>query len=202
MFQLVFRGECAPGTDVETARNNARALFKASVEQLDRMFSGQPVVIRNKLEQVQAEKYQAVLRKHGMIAHVQPMAGAAKAAAPAPKPAPVPQADQQAETEAPSAPPKPASEGNVPATEPGDRLPVAGEKVDDILAGSGLTLDPVGVTLVEHEDPEAPMFEHLDDWSLAPPGSDLGVKRDLPPPMVPDVSHLSLADDDKHRDKS
>ncbi|MCD1629410.1 hypothetical protein [Marinobacter shengliensis] len=202
MFQLVFKGECAPGTDVETARNNARALFKASVEQLDRMFSGQPVVIRNKLEQVQAEKYQAVLRKHGMIAHVQPMAGAAQAAAPAPKPAPVPQADQQAETEAPSAPPKSASEGNVPATEPGDRLPVAGDKVDDILAGSGLTLDPVGVTLVEHEDPEAPMFEHLDDWSLAPPGSDLGVKRDLPPPMVPDVSHLSLADDDKHRDKS
>jgi hypothetical protein len=202
MFQLVFRGECAPGTDVETARNNARALFKASVEQLDRMFSGQPVVIRNKLEQVQAEKYQAVLRKHGMIAHVQPMAGAAQVAAPAPKPAPVSQADQQAETEAPSAPPKPAPEGRAPATEPGDRLPVAGEKVDAILAGSGLTLDPVGVTLMEHEDPEAPMFEHLDDWSLAPPGSDLGVKRDLPPPVVPDVSHLSLADDDKHRDKS
>jgi len=199
MFQLVFRGECAPGTDVETARNNARTLFKASVEQLDRMFSGQPVVIRNKLEQVQAEKYQAVLRKHGMLAHIQPMAGAAQAAAPAPKPA---QAPQEAKAEAPSAPPKPAPEGRAPATEPGDRLPVAGEKVDAILAGSGLTLDPVGVTLMEHEDPEAPMFEHLDDWSLAPPGSDLGVKRDLPPPVVPDVSHLSLADDDKHRDKS
>lgn len=199
MFQLVFRGECAPGTDVETARNNARTLFKASVEQLDRMFSGQPVVIRNKLEQVQAEKYQAVLHKHGMLAHIQPMAGAAQAAAPAPKPA---QAPQEAKAEAPSAPPKPAPEGRAPATEPGDRLPVAGEKVDAILAGSGLTLDPVGVTLMEHEDPEAPMFEHLDDWSLAPPGSDLGVKRDLPPPVVPDVSHLSLADDDKHRDKS
>ena len=50
MYQLVFKGECTPGTDLETARNNARALFKASVEQLDRMFSGQPVVIRNKLE--------------------------------------------------------------------------------------------------------------------------------------------------------
>ena len=40
MYQLVFKGECTPGTDLETARNNARALFKASVEQLDRMFSG------------------------------------------------------------------------------------------------------------------------------------------------------------------
>ena len=37
MYQLVFKGECTPGTDLETARNNARALFKASVEQLDRM---------------------------------------------------------------------------------------------------------------------------------------------------------------------
>jgi len=40
------------------------------------------------------------------------------------------------------------------------------------------------------------MFQHLDDWTLAPPGSDLGVKREVPPPVVPDVSHLSLADED------
>lgn len=184
MFQLVFKGECASGTDLQTARDNARGLFKASVEQLDRMFSGQPVVIRNKLDEAQAEKYRAVLHKHGMIAYVQPMPGSAEPAA-APKATPIP--------------PSPASTGrpaSAPAVEPGDRLPVAGEKVDDILAGSGLSLDPVGVTLAEHHEVEAPMFDHLDDWTLAPAGSDLGVKRDLPPPMVPDVSHLSLADDD------
>src|SRR5690554_5255512 len=139
MFQLVFKGECVPGTDPAAVRNNAKALFKASAEQLDRMFSGQPVVIRNKLEQVQAEKYQAVLKKHGMVAYVKPM------------------------------------------------------------AGSGLSLDPPGVTLVEHQEAEAPMFEHLDDWTLAPPGTDLGVDRVVPPPVVPDISHLSLADDDKKK---
>ena len=199
MFQLVFKGECTPGTDPETARTNARTLFKASVEQLDRMFSGQPVVIRNKLEQVQAEKYQAVLEKHGMVAYVQPMAGAA----PEPKASQAAPAATQPEARsdpAPEArPDTPIRTGKTPEVEPGDRLPVAGEKVDDILAGSGLSLDPVGVTLAEHQESEAPMFEHLDDWSLAPPGSDLGVKRDLPPPVVPDVSHLSLADDDKHK---
>lgn len=200
MFQLVFKGECAPGTDLETARNNARTLFKASVEQLDRMFSGQPVVIRNKLEQVQAEKYLAVLQKHGMIAHVQPMAGTAPVSAPQPAPPSQPASASKPVAEAPRSaePSARAPGGKSPEHEPGDRLPVAGEKVDDILAGSHLTLDPVGVTLAEHQEAEAPMFEHLDDWSLAPPGSDLGVKRDLPPPMVPDVSHLSLADDDKH----
>ena len=197
MYQLVFKGECTPGTDLETARNNARALFKASVEQLDRMFSGQPVVIRNKLEQVQAEKYLAVLKKHEMVAYAQPMPGAEPA-----RPAPAPSAQTPASQPVPPQSPAPksaqpeAKSGNTPAVEPGDRLPVAGEKVDDILAGSGLSLDPVGVTLVEHQEAEAPMFEHLDDWTLAPAGSDLGGKRDFPPPVVPDTSHLSLADDD------
>lgn len=192
MFQLVFKGECVPGTDLDTARNNARNLFKASLEQVDRMFSGQPVVIRNKLEEVQAEKYRAVLKKHGMVAYVQPMADSQPQTAGSSRPAPEPQKP------APAARPEPpqAAPRRVPATEPGDRLPVAGEKVDDILSGSGLSLDPVGVTLAEQTDVEAPMFQHLDEWSLAPAGSDLGVKRDLPPPMVPDVSHLSLADDD------
>jgi len=200
MFQLVFKGECAPGTDQQTARNNARALFKASVEQVDRMFSGQPVVIRNKLEQEQAEKYRAVLARHGMLAYVQPMPGSARVSAPAAAQAaprdPAPSAGGQPASREPVRPDTDQSGSQVPATEPGDRLPVAGEKVDDILAGSGLSLDPVGVTLVEPEEVEPPMFQHLDDWSLAPPGTDLGVKRDLPPPPVPDVSHLSLVDED------
>lgn len=188
MFQLVFKGECASGTDMTTARSNARTLFKASVEQIERMFSGSPVVIRNKLDEDQAEKYRQVLLKHGMIAYVQSMAQtrtptrSAPAAAPTPKPQP--------------APAKAVPRSVAPAAEAGDRLPVAGDKVDDILAGSALGLDPVGVTLVEPEEVEPPMFQHLDDWTLAPPGSDIGVERELPPPMVPDVSHLSLVDDE------
>ncbi|MCG7200812.1 hypothetical protein MD273_13840 [Marinobacter pelagius] len=195
MFQLVFKGECVPGTDEQTARNNARALFKASVDQVERMFSGQTVVIRNKLEEAQAEKYRAVLKKHGMLAYVQPMPGARPAPEPSRSAAPGPEAGEPAPKSTASAPTG-AAGGGVPEVEPGDRLPVAGEKVDDILAGSGLNLDPVGVTLVEHQEAEAPMFEHLDDWTLAPAGSDLGVERDLPPPMVPDVSHLALVDED------
>ncbi len=206
MFQLVFRGECTPGTDPATARSNAKNLFKATVEQVDRMFSGQPVVIRNKLEEVQAEKYRAVLQKHGMVAYVQPMEGAAPPPPSRPAPGTEPRAQAQPEqAPAQTAPEQAASAAAKPASsvavEPGDRLPVAGEKVDSILSGSGLTLDPVGVTLEEHREAPAPMFQHLDDWTLAPPGTELGVKRDLPPPVVPDVSHLSLADEDRTDDQ-
>lgn len=210
MFQLVFKGECTPGTDPATARNNAKNLFKATVEQVDRMFSGQPVVIRNKLEEVQAEKYRAVLKKHGMLAYVQPMEGVAP-----PQPSrPTPEAEFRAQAQPAQAARQPEPEQPAPgqesasgkpassvAVEPGDRLPVAGEKVDTILSGSGLTLDPVGVTLEEHREAPAPMFQHLEDWTLAPPGTELGVKRDLPPPVVPDVSHLSLADEDRTDDR-
>lgn len=197
MFQLVFKGECVPGTDVAAARDNARALFKASVEQIERMFSGNPVVIRNKLGEEQAEKYRAVLNKHGMVAYVQPMPGSqAQAQA---KPAPVaPPASTTPEPEPASTAASPRPRVGALNVEPGDRLHVAGDKVDDILAGSTLGLDPVGVSLVEPEEVEPPMFQHLDDWTLAPAGSDIGVERDLPPPMVPDVSHLSLADDESN----
>lgn len=218
MFQLVFKGECTPGTDPETARSNAKTLFKANADQIAKMFSGQPVVIRNKLEEVQAEKYRGVLHKHGMVAYVEPMEGTAprKPEPAAPRPAaseepsaqPKPSAQTSPSTEDRPAPPSQpaqsaASEAPTPPAsggvkvEPGDRPNVAGEKVDSILSGSGLTLDPVGITLEEHKEQQAPMFEHLDDWTLAPAGSELGEKRDTPPPVVPDVSHLSLEEQDK-----
>ncbi|ONF44769.1 hypothetical protein BTO32_03230 [Marinobacter lutaoensis] len=193
MYQLVFKGECVPGTDVQVARNNARALFKASVEQVERMFSGQPVVLRNKLEQAQAEKYRAVLNRHGLVAYVQPMPGSEPPTRPEPvqpRPAALGAASAEPASQAPDDVPA------APEVEPGERLPVAGDKVDSILAGSHLRLDPVGVTLVEPRTVEEPMFQHLEAWSLAPAGSDLGVSRPTPPPIVPDTSHLSLVDED------
>ncbi len=210
MFQLVFKGECAPGTELQAAKDSARALFKANVDQIERMFSGQTVVIRNKLEEVQAEKYRAVLKKHGMLAYVEPMEGTvANTPPPSAAQKQAPAAQPAAETARQDGPPSTASAakrtepeaGKGVEVEPGDRLPVAGEKVDSILSGSGLTLDPVGVTLEEHREHEAPLFEHLDDWTLAPPGTELVEEKDAPPPMVPDVSHLSLADDDRKNDR-
>lgn len=208
MFQLIFKGECTPGTDPEAARNNAITLFKASADQIARMFSGQPVVIRNRLEELQAKKYQGVLQKHGMLAYVEPMEGTgATKQAPAADPEPSTQQEPSAGKE-PSAPERsslpagssadqtlpPTKSGGSVKVEPGDRPNLAGEKVDTILSASGLTLDPVGITLEEHKEVQAPMFEHLNEWTLAPPGAELVESRDAPPPVVPDVSHLSLAD--------
>ncbi|WP_166269651.1 hypothetical protein [Marinobacter caseinilyticus] len=205
MFQLVFKGECTPGTELDQARDNARSLFKASLDQIDRMFSGQSVVIRNKLDEAQAAKYRAVLHKHGLVSYVERMPGAE----PAPKPMPPSPAEASSIPAPPAREPQISasqrapqegaakSSTDVPAREPGDRLDVAGDQVDTILSGSGLSLDPVGVTLMPHQEVEPPMFQHLDAWTLAPAGSELTAKREAPPPIVPDVSHLSLVDDER-----
>ncbi len=192
MFQLVFKGECTPGTDPETARSNAKTLFKANADQIVKMFSGQPVVIRNKLEEVQAEKYRGVLHKHGMVAYVELMEGTVE-----PKTEPEPQ-NRPPVSKPPSAP---ESGGSV-KVEPGDRPNLAGERVDSILAGSDLTLDPVGITLEQHKEVKTPMFEHLDEWTLAPPGTELVEPRNTPTPVQPDTSGLSLVEQDQsdHKD--
>jgi hypothetical protein len=173
MFQLIFKGECVAGTNPATARSNAQQLFKANDAQLDRMFSGKPVVIRNQLDEVEAEKYRALLQKHGMRSYVQAMAPvqAVAASKPLQRKASSPFAVNQAS---------------------GSGLPIAGERTDAVLAGSALTLDPPGVSLAESVPVEVPSFDHIDAWSLAPAGSDIGIKEELPPPIVPDTSHLAV----------
>ncbi|BES69631.1 hypothetical protein RE428_06490 [Marinobacter nanhaiticus D15-8W] len=206
MYQLVFKGECVPGTDEQTARRNAMALFKATLDQVDRMFSGNRVVIRNKLDEAQAAKYEAVLRKHGMVVHVEPMGGAPTSTAPSPAPAaqparpePAPRSEPLSRAQPETAESEPAASGGGVPVEPGDRLQVAGEKVDSILAGSSLKLDGAHDRLSETREVEPPLFDHLDDWTLAPPGSTLVETRDEVPPVVPDISHLSLVDNDEDR---
>ena len=188
MFQLIFKGECVAGTDLVTARSSARQLFKANDTQLERMFSGKPVVIRNQLDQTQAEKYRALLQKHGMRAYVQAMAQGQAGAQTQPE-----QANPAPPSAAASQPPQrqASSPFAVNQTSAGG-LPIAGERTDAVLAGSALTLDPPGVTLVESVSVKVPSFDHIDAWSLAPAGSDIGGKEELPPPIVPDTSHLTV----------
>lgn len=85
------------------------------------------------------------------------------AAEPAPAPSPAP---------APAAQAAPAP---APAAAPGAPAPV-----------SGGSLETVGTIRTGGTGFSGP-------FAVAPTGSDLAVERDLPPPMVPDVSHLSVA---------
>jgi len=193
MFQLIFKGERVQGTDEQTARANAMALFKATTAQVDRMFSGQRVVIRNRLDEPTALKYQAVLRKNGLLAHIEPMDDQPTSSSAPPRAAGAAQKPSASPAPAPAAPASPGTAGV--RVEPGERLDVAGEKVDEILSHTALTVDAPGVRLSEEHEVESPRFEHLDEITVAPAGADIGEATERPPAPVPDTSHLSLVDD-------
>lgn len=197
MYQLVFRGEWEAGLDEASARERAKGLFKANDAQLDKMFSGDRVVIKNRLDEAAAQKYQAAMKKSGLVAHIEPMeqTEAGEAGARQPESSGESGEQQHPGTPASASGDAPASAGSTNVeVAPGDRLPVAGEKVDSILAGSDLSLGAPGEQLGETREEPEPVFEHLDEWSVAPPGEDLGSGVEKPEPPAPDVSHLSLDD--------
>lgn len=185
MYQLVFKGQCTPGVDISTARANVAQAFKANQGQLDRMFSGERVVIRNKLDSEAAAKYQAALSRQGIVVHIEAMAPRASEPAPAVRA----QAPQQPLVDA-AVPPPTTPAG--PLVEPGERLQVAGERVDQLLSGSSLSLGRPGEILGQPRQVVAPSFDSLSQWSLAPAGERLVESKSQPAAKVPDLSHLDL----------
>ncbi len=211
LYELAFSGRLVDGVSLNTAKSNATKLFKASAAQVDKMFAGGRVVIRNKLDKATADKYIAVMRKNGLVceADIMGIAGVAQQPASAPPKA----ASKVPEVPQPTTPSKstkpviansaeelkvlPLSSGfSVPGNgsehhEAGINL--AGDEVNDILQQSHLGLDPEGVRLSEHHDVDIPVFSELDGISLAPTGSDLVDPIEEVPPIVPDVSSISIA---------
>ncbi|MFE8071243.1 hypothetical protein QQM79_09295 [Marinobacteraceae bacterium S3BR75-40.1] len=208
MYQLVFKGELVSGTDAATAKANVKALFKANDAQIERMFSGERVVIRNKLDDASAKKYQGLLFKQGLVCRIEamqpeggppPAAKRAEATSAQPSEGRASFGERPPQSETPPAPSEAApgpSEAAAPTaeTDAGQRLNLAGEKVDSILAGKDFSVAAPGERLQEAHEVEAPVFEHLDDWTIAPAGADLGDEKEEPPPPVPDTSHLTLKD--------
>ncbi|ABC27228.1 conserved hypothetical protein [Hahella chejuensis KCTC 2396] len=188
-YELVFTGGLADGFSLDQVKENVAKLFKASPAQVDQMFSGKAVVLRNRLDDVTAQKYKAVLHKNGAVCLIREM-GAPEVNEPAPtavSSAPVQPVVREPTPQAATTAAKP-----VKSSAPTGGLPVAGEKVDDILSEVDWDIAPVGSVMSEHHEtlplPE-PDLSHL---QLAPAGSDLGQKKKGPPPPAPDTSHIKL----------
>ena len=198
LFEVVFQGRLVDGFSAGDVKANVARLFKATPQQVEQMFSGKRVVIRNQLDQETALKYQVLLRKNGALSTVEAMrpAEAAEPQAPAAaQPAPA-AASPMASSPAPASKPNPFLDREqvprAPASETG-RLPVAGKRVESILSGVNLTLDPVGVTLSSGDQTPPALVPDISHLSIAPVGVQLSEQRELPPPIVPDVAHLSVA---------
>jgi len=194
-YEVVFYGALAEGFTKQQTQEHVAQLFKTTVDQVERMFTGSRVVIRNKLDQETALKYIVAMQKRGAECQVEAMGDPGvkvtfdsvpitpqEPAQAAHKPAPT----QPNAAETKTSPVPQAREKNQ------DGLPVAGEKVNEILSSTNFSLDATGVRLSDDVIEEKIDLPNLDNLSIAPVGSDLVNKKEELPVALPDISHLSV----------
>lgn len=162
-YDVVFRGELQAGEDPGVVRQRLAALFKSPPGAIERLFSGQPVILRRDVDEVTASRYRDALRKAGAVCHLRPSAaGGARGDAPPPAaaasertPAP-PRAGSRGESgdesgvesgvEVPPPSPDLASATILPAGTPFDQPPRAAPPTFDF---AGLSLAEAGETIAE-----------------------------------------------------
>ncbi len=64
-YRIVFNGQVQPKQDLHTVRRNFARLFNITEIQLERLFSGKPVILKKGLNQTQASHYEKAIIKAG-----------------------------------------------------------------------------------------------------------------------------------------
>lgn len=209
-FAVIFRGKLADGAEPAAVRANLKKLFKAGDEHIDKMFSGQPVIIKKGLDEAAAAKYRTVLGKAGAIVEIVDAAKrqAAKSAQSnepeaTAKPAAAVNEEQSAAraVDAPAGPPQtvpsayadreaPPDAIDASMAEPGATLvEYEAPRAPDI-ATEHLSVAEVGATLVDAEPVPEPEFD-LSGLTLDPPGTTIVEPTEVKPPEY-DLSGMSL----------
>ena len=75
LYKLVFEGKIQPKHKEKEVKKNLKALLNADQKKMDRLFSGQPVVIRKNLSEEQIRKYEAAIVKAGALCRLVPVKG-------------------------------------------------------------------------------------------------------------------------------
>lgn len=70
-YLVVFTGKIKAGLDHDKVMNNLSLLFKKDIGFINRLFSGQHVIIKRDLDQKSAQKYKMALGNAGAICEVQ-----------------------------------------------------------------------------------------------------------------------------------
>jgi len=194
-YELIFSGKLVDGFAIEQVKQNVANLFKVSAAQVEQMFSGQDVVLRNRLDDATGKKYQAILQKNGALCSLRLMGQVASSAPEKTSPATTESASP-VPSNIPAQPSKAALVSAPVAGKPVQglpgALPIAGDKVDAILNGLSWNLSPAGTDLAEHGEDLPTVEPDISRLSIAPTGEDLGQKKKPPPPSAPDTSHLKL----------
>lgn len=173
LFEIAFQGQVRPGVTLEQARARIGQLFQVGDEQLQVLFSGRRVVIKQGLDPASADKYRQAIERAGAVCSVELMGqeGALPAATAA----------------APGAEPDPARGS---ALRPRDAYMAAFSAVE----APDFGIAPLGADMQDEYDDFVPLPVDLSALSLAPAGSDLEQLRLNVAPVAPNIDHLALLD--------
>ncbi|HEX7036792.1 MAG TPA: hypothetical protein VF210_13520 [Pseudomonadales bacterium] len=212
-FRLIFRGEVLPGQHPAVVRRRLSQAASFDEATLDRLFSGRPVVLKREADRATAARFQVLFKKAGARLRVVPAEAAAAH-------------DSDSESApASTAAAEPSSEAGLALLPPGapvlrddERTPWRPREIDT----SHLKLDGAQYVVAQVSPPvPAPDVSHLTlaepgenlgpeapaprrpavdvdaiAFDVAEPGADLDTRERAAPPPAPDVSHLTLVDDE------
>lgn len=197
-YNLVFAGKVVPGADVAKVKQNLARLFKIDDAKVAALFSGKQVVLKKDADQATAMKFRATLKQAGAECVMAPVAEQLDQEVPAPVP-----------TSAQKPPAAPVF--SEPASAPKDAVPPSSAPVSDTVSvtadrdmvgtirtgGEGFSgefdVAPAGADMAGARDEPPPIVPDVSDISLAPAGSDMGQLKKQEAEIVPDISHLSVA---------
>ncbi|MYM64332.1 hypothetical protein [Pseudomaricurvus sp. HS19] len=186
-FDIIFRGDLMPGFQLADVKRNLASLFKADAARIDALFSGAATPLKRGLDEATAQKYLAVLKKAGadvqLAAEGSVGAGRRRAAAAAPPPQPSAAKPSMQERLAAQAQTAPA----VAAVSQPEVKPATAA------AASGLSLAPVGTTLVEPARAEAPVAPDIGHLSLRAQEGNLVDGNEIERPVPVAVNELNVS---------
>lgn len=200
-YDILFAGQLVDGHDEAAVRASLGALFKASGETLEKLFSGQPQLIKRGVDKATAAKYRNAMHSAGALALIKvsseqtpsQAATADSQSAAAGKPQTMAERIAALAGDSPPQSAAPATTPDIP--EPGARQASTGAPTpaDD----SGLSLAPAGDDVLREDERETmePVTVDTSSMEVDVSGADIpSIPRFEEIPPAPDTSALSLGE--------
>ncbi|GAA4650911.1 DUF805 domain-containing protein [Kistimonas scapharcae] len=70
LYKVVFEGQTHPDQHTEQVKQNFTDLFQAEPPQIERLFSGQPIIVRKNLRQQEARLYEEAITRAGAMCRI------------------------------------------------------------------------------------------------------------------------------------
>lgn len=180
-YQVIFSGEILEHADIDMVKSNVARVFSLPSDRIEKLFSGQRLVLKKDIDQVTAERYKTTLQRAGALCEIEdtaasPQIPSAEKVKPAVTQASTPQVEETGMTVAD------------PGSQIGERTEVADANIDT----GDMDMAEVGITLVESEPvPNANI--DTGDIDMAEVGITL-VESDPVPDANIDTSGIDMAE--------